>query len=367
MKIRKNVLTLNRPLGGDEELEALKEVIDSGWWGIGPKVEELETKFAEMIGSKYAVAVTSNTAGQDLVLKAADVKNCDVINPTISFVTTAVVPLWNDCTSNIVDVQKRTLNIDPDDVKKSLKRNTKAIIAVNMAGIPADIDDIRNFYDDIIIEDCALSLYVPGAGLKGDLAVWSFQAVKTISCGDGGMITTNNKELYKKLRLLRNFGIDRTTYDRASKSNQGYLWDFEVKTIGYKAYMNDIQAAICLAQLKKLNKYLEIRRNIQKRYNSELNNFVEVPKWSENVQWYSVRVQKEHRNKLISHLASKNIHTAVHWKPLHLHPIFKQDRNYPVADLEWLKLISLPCHPQMTDSDIDYVIYWIKNYFNNQG
>jgi dTDP-4-amino-4,6-dideoxygalactose transaminase len=239
-----------------------------------------------------------------------------------------------------------------------------------MVGIPAPIEEIKSFYDGFIIEDCALSLYVPGAGLKGDAAVWSFQAVKTISCGDGGMITTNNKDLYKKLKLMINFGIEKSTYIRSTidykkGNNRGYVSDFEVKTVGYKSYMNDIQAALCLSQLTKLDKYLEIRRHIQKRYNKELSNFIEIPPWSENVQWYCARVPKEHRDALRNYLASKNIHTAVHWKPLHLHPLFKQDKDFPVANSEWLKFITLPCHPAMTESDIDYVIFWIKEYFNN--
>ena len=166
MEIRDTVLPVLRPVGGDEELDSLRECIETGWWGKGPKVAEFEKKFAEMVGAKYAVAVTSNTAGQDLVFKALGIKDCDIINPTMSFMTTAAVPLWNNCTSNIVDVLDDTLCIDPEDVRRNLKPNTKAIIAVNMAGVPAPIDEIREFYDGFILEDCAHSCYTPGAGSK---------------------------------------------------------------------------------------------------------------------------------------------------------------------------------------------------------
>ena len=159
MEIRKTMLPVLRPVGGDEEVNAIRESIESGWWGKGPKVAEFEKKFAEMVGAKYAVAVNSATSGQDLVLKALGIKDCDIINPTISFMTTAVVPLWNNCTSNIVDVDPVTMCLDPEDVRKSLKPNTKAIIAVNQAGVPAPIDEIRKFYDGLIIEDCAHSCY----------------------------------------------------------------------------------------------------------------------------------------------------------------------------------------------------------------
>ena len=116
MKIREKILPVLQPVGGDEEIKNLSESISNGWWGKGPKVAEFEKQFAEMVGSKYAVAVTSNTAGQDLVIKALGLKGCDIISPTMSFMTTAVVPLWNDCTSTIVDVLDNTLCIDPEDV-----------------------------------------------------------------------------------------------------------------------------------------------------------------------------------------------------------------------------------------------------------
>ena len=259
MEIRKTMLPVLRPVGGDEEVNAIKDSIESGWWGKGPKVAEFEKKFAEMVGAKYAVAVNSATSGQDLVLKALDIKDCDIINPTISFMTTAVVPLWNNCTSNIVDVDPVTMCLDPEDVKRNLKPNTKAIIAVHQAGVPAPIDEIREFYYGVIIADCAHSCYTPGAGTKGDVAVWSFQAVKTMPCGDGCMITTNSKELYEKLVPLTWLGIT-STYSRSKSRNgtPGYAWDYDVDVVGYKAYMIDLTAAFCLEQMKKLDKHLEI-------------------------------------------------------------------------------------------------------------
>lgn len=369
MEIRNNFLPCLRPVGGKEEIAALTEVIESGWWGKGPKVAEFEKEFAKMVGAKYAVAVTSATHGQDLVMKAMGIKDGDIINPTISFLTTAVVPLWNNCTTNIVDVDRKNLNICPDDVKKSLKKNTKAIIAVNMAGVPAPIDELRNHFDGFILEDCAHSCYTPGAGMKGDVAVWSFQAVKTMPCGDGGMITTNDKELYEKLVPMTWLGIQ-STFSRVNDGltgKPGYSWDYSVNLLGQKCYMIDINAAIALEQMKKLPSNLEKRRYIQKRYNEALASYIEIPTWSETVQYYCARVPVEHRAPLMDYLASKKIHTSVHFKPLHKYEVTKQNREYPVADTEWLKLISLPVHPAMNDEDIDYVIYWVKEYFNTVG
>ena len=366
MKIRDTTLSVLRPVGGGEEVDSFRESIESGWWSKGPKVEELENQFAEMVGAKYAIAVPSATQGQDLVIKAMGIKDCDIINPSISFITTAVVPLWNNCTSNIVDVRRDDLNICPDDVKRNLRPNTKALIAVNYSGVLAPIEEIRQFFDGFILEDCAHSCYTPGAGTKGDAAVWSFQAVKTMPAGDGGMITTNDRELYEKLIPMTWLGIT-STYARTNKltSSPGYSWDYDINVLGYKCYMNDLTASVALEQLKKLPKNLEWRRHIQRRYNEELSEYIEAPSWTETVQNYSARVSAEHRDSLIKYLADKKIHTSVHYKPLHKHSVVSHmnQREYPVADVEWKRLISLPCHAAVTDDDIDYVIHWIKNYF----
>ena len=164
MEIREATLPVLRPVGGEDEARVLREVLESGWWGKGPLVERFEREFAEMVGAKHAIAVTSATAGQDLVLKALGVKGCDVISPTISFMTTAAVPLWNDCTSTLVDVDPVTLCLDPADVQRALRPDTKVITTVNYAGVPAPHDELRSFYDGFILEDCAHSCYTPGAG-----------------------------------------------------------------------------------------------------------------------------------------------------------------------------------------------------------
>ena len=376
MEIRNGMLPVLRPVGGEEEINALKEVIDSGWWGKGPKVDQFEKEFAEMVGAKYAVAVTSNSHGQDLVMKALDIRDGDVINPTISFMVTAMIPLWQEnITTNVVDVDPITMCIDPEDVRKHITPNTKAVIAVNQAGVPAPIDEIREFFDGLIIEDCAHSCYTPGAGTKGDIAIWSFQAVKTMPCGDGGMITLNDEKLYHKLKEMTWFGVS-STFSRVAKEDTvtgkpGYTWDYEVDKIGYKCYMIDLAAALCLEQMKKLPKNLELRRYIQSRYNKGLCEQVERPPFTDTVQYYCAKVPAEHRANLIDYLASKNVHTSVHFKPLHKYEIIQKHathpgREFPIADKKWLRLVSLPVHPGMTEEDIDYVIYWVNKFFEEE-
>jgi len=371
MDIRETPLKVLGPIGDQSDIDAIAEVIKSGWWGKGPKVEEFEQEFAKLVGAKHAIAVTSNSHGQDLVMKAMGFKGIDVINPTMSFVATAQIPLWNGCTSNIVDVDKVNLNITPEEIEKWKKPNSEVCIAVNMAGIPAPIDDIRKVFGGFIIEDCAHSCYTDGAGTKGDVAVWSFQAVKTMPIGDGGMITLNDDNLAKKIREMLWFGVTSTWSRAADKSGTrpGYAWDYQVDKLGYKYYMIDIIAALGLSQMKKLPMFLDTRRHIQKRYNEELHPIIERPAYSDTVQYYCARlpIGNKNRDDMIDYLASKKIHTSVHFKPLHLYELLKDDsKNLPIAEKEWVKLISLPCHNGMTDEDIDYVVYWVNKFIEEE-
>jgi len=384
MEVRKKPLKVLGPYGDESDVQAIREVILSGWWGKGPKVQEFEEKFAEMVGVKHAISVTSNSHGQDLVMKAMGFKGIDVINPTMSFVATAEIPLWNECTSNIVDVDRVNLNITAKEVEKWKKPNSEVLIAVNMAGIPAPIDEIRKVFGGFIIEDCAHSCYTEGAGTKGDVAVWSFQAVKTLPIGDGGMITLNDDKLANTIREMLWFGVSSTWSRAADKegTRPGYAWDYQVDKLGYKYYMIDILAALGLSQMKKLPTFLDTRRHIQKRYNEELNSIIERPAYSDTVQYYCARLpvkyenlapdgsgygSKTSRDDLIDYLADKKIHTSVHFKPLHLYDLLKDDnKTLPVSETEWVKLISLPCHNGMTDDDIDYVVYWVNKFIEDE-
>ncbi len=382
MEIRDKMLPVLGPKGGKEEVQALQEVIESGWWGKGPKVAEFEEKFAEMVGHKYACAVTSASHGQDLVMKALGLKDIDVINPAISFIATAMIPLWNGFTSNIVDVLPDTMCIDPKDVEKYKKPNSEVLIAVNQAGVPCDYEALRKVFGGFILEDTAHSCYTPGAGLGGDCAVWSFQAVKTMPCGDGGMITSNDKELIEKCKEMTWFGVS-STWSRASGASgkPGYAWDYQVDILGYKYYMIDIMAAICLEQMKKLPEHLKFRRHVQDRYNKELHPLIERPHHTETVQYYCAKLPEKLTNKapdgsgygdsigrdnLIDYLADKKIHTSVHFKPLYKYGPLQQDRVYPVCEKEWTKLISLPVHNRMVEEDIDYVIYWVNKWVKEE-
>src|ERR1035437_11007470 len=193
-------INLLQPTANEEIKAEMLKVLDSGWWQNGPKVKEFEDKFAEYVGVKYAIAMNSATSGLDLCLKAYDIKGGELITPAFTFVSDAIVGEWNGMDVTFCDINPDTFCIDPESL--IISENTKAIIAVDCHGRLADIDLIRakcGEYKPLIIEDAAHAMYTPGVG-KGDIVVYSFQAVKTLPIFDGGMITTNDENIYKKLR-----------------------------------------------------------------------------------------------------------------------------------------------------------------------
>jgi perosamine synthetase len=368
MKIKNKAINVLKPIGDQEDVKSISKVIKSGWWGNGPLTTKLEDKFKKLTSNKYAVATNSNTSALDIIIKAYNLEGCDILSPTISFATTAIVPLWNKCNSILCDVEEQTLNISIDSIKKNLTKKTKAIVVVNMAGVPANIVEIRKVFKGLIIEDCAHSAYVKGAGEQGDVAIWSFQAVKTMPAGDGGMITLNSKKIYNKLRSLSWFGIPSTFSRINANKKKGYNWDYDITNIGYKTYMTDLSASLCLSQLKKINKNLKKRVFIRDYYIKNLSNHFNFLVNSETVQYMIVRLKNaKHRDSLINFLKSKNIQTSVHFKPIHLFTIFKkkykQEGKFPIANKIWKQILSLPCHPGISRRDLKYISYWINIFF----
>lgn len=369
MKIRKNPINVVKPIGDDSDIRSISKVIKSGWWGNGPLTKKLEDIVADLTNSEYAIATNSNTSALDMVIKAYNLQGKDILSPTISFATTGIVPLWNNCKSILCDVDK-DLNISIDSIKKNLTKNTGAIIVVNMAGVPVEISKIRKIFKGLIIEDCAHSAFIKGAGEQGDLAIWSFQALKTMPAGDGGMITLNSKKIYKKLKSLSWFGIP-STYSRIGGSKKGYSWNYDIDNIGYKTYMTDLTASLCLSQFKKLKINLKKRRYIRDYYKKKLSNYLEFLTDSDTVQYMIVKVKnRNERDNLISFLKTKNIQTSVHYKPLHLFTLFKKRYNqkgtFEVSNTLWKKILTLPCHPGLRETEINYVCYWIKSFYEKK-
>src|SRR3972149_2810254 len=225
---------LFRPYMGEEEVAAVSEVLRSGWIGLGPKTEEFENTFAKYIGVKYAVGVNSATAALDLAIRILNISYGDeVIVPTMTFVSTAHVVVYNLATPIFADVDERTLHLDLDDVKRKITKKTKAIIPVHLTGSPVDMDALRTIAGNIpIIEDvahaCGATYKGKKCGSLGEISCFSFHAVKNLAMGDGGALLTNNREWMERARRLRWLGIDKSTWDRAKveeKNWGGYIVD----------------------------------------------------------------------------------------------------------------------------------------------
>jgi len=359
---------------GQEEIEAVADVLKSGWIGLGPKTAEFESQFAEYIGMKYAVGLNSCTAALDIAVKLLRINRGDeVIVPTITFVSTAHAVAYNLATPIFADVKPDTLEIDPEDVAKKITRRTRAIIPVHYGGRPVDMDRLREAIGDIpIIEDCA---HATGASYKGKMcgslgimSCFSFHAVKNIAMGDGGALLLNSQEMAERAKRLRWLGIDKGTWDR-SKIDRSYWWEYFVDEIGLKCHMNDISAAIGLVQLKKLKWMNERRREIAQAYFSGLDDIHEImlpPRDDSDFvsSWHIFCIKCERRDELSDFLQKKGILTGVHYKPIHTYKCYGNSPSLPVAENIFPKLLSLPVYPGMTDNDVAFVIDMIRDFYN---
>lgn len=352
-------LEVLKPTIDEQTKKELLEVLDSGWWGNGPKVKEFEKKFAEYVGAKYAVAVNSCTSALDLALKVYDIKGGELITTPMTFVSDAIVGEWNGMDVTFADIDARTLCLDPASLV--ITEQTKAVIAVDSHGRLADIDGIRKKFKGLIIEDAAHAMYTPGVG-KGDIVVWSFQAVKSLPTGDGGMITTNDEHIAKKIKSLIWLGVEKSTFDRVGHT---YTWDYDITHGGIKAYMTDMTAVIGIGQLRRLEETNARRREIQKRYNEAFGSMpqIKIPEYSHTVQYYTAEF--ENRNGLGKFLADAGITTSVHFKPLSEMTYWKKavKRPLPVNDAVWKKLLSLPVHNALTDEEIEFITSKVKQYY----
>lgn len=359
------MIPLFKPSVSEKEISNVTEVLKSGWWGMGPKVAEFEEKFAKKMGVKYAVAVNSATEALHLACVAHGIGEGDeVIVPALTFVSTALAPLY--CGAEIVfaDINEDTLCIDWWDVEKKITKKTKAIIPVHYSGknaLSGYKSAVQAKYPDIvIIEDCA---HAAGSRFVGaNTSCWSFHAVKNLATGDGGMVTTNDGQIYRKLLALRWCGIDKSTWERAQKK---YGWDYSIESVGYKAHMNDLTAALGLAQLERLDD-LNMKRNIRVlEYLDRLRDipFLELPEYDSNSSWhlFAVKVDSKDRDRFIDFMLENGISAGVHYKPLNTYPIFPET-ELPVTDRVWKMLVTLPLFPDMTHEELNYIIETIGRF-----
>ena len=360
-----------------QDIEAVISVLKSDFLTTGPLVEKFETALANYTKTTYAVAVSSGTAALHCAMYALHIASGDeVIVPPITFASTANCVCFQDGTPVFADVEPDTLLIDPLKIEEKITKKTKALIGVDYAGQACDWDQLRYIADKHNLALIADSCQALGAEYKGtktgslaDMTVFSFHPVKHITCGEGGMITTDNKKLAQRLRLFRNHGISN---DFRQREQQG-SWFYEMTDLGYNYRLTDIQSALGLSQMKKLPDFLNRRRQIARQYDEAFSTMDSISPLHRKkgcahaYHLYVVKINTDRgsRSSVFSELRAAGIGVNVHHIPVHLHPFYKKNFGYtlglcPVAEQAYEKILSLPIWPGMTSSDIENVIHEIK-------
>lgn len=363
------------------EIDEVVDTLRSGWLTTGPKTKRFERAFAERVLAPHAVAVNSATAAMHLALNAIGLQEGDeVIVPVYTFTATAEVVVYHHACPVFVDVDPVTCNLDPNQLEQRITPKTKAIIVVHIAGLSAELDvilDIAHRHNIPVIEDAAHAFPAKYRGRMigsiSDMTAFSFYATKTLSTGEGGMLTTANEQYAQHASMMSLHGISRDAWKRYSKEGS---WYYEVLEAGYKYNMTDIAASIGIHQLERSEALLARRRAIALRYTEAFQQWPEVetppnPAHCEHA-WhlYMLRLRLERlrigRDECIQALTAAQIGTSVHFIPLHLHPFYrntyglKRD-DFPVALHAYERSISLPIYPGMTEEDVEDVIAAVKH------
>lgn len=361
----------------EDDIKAVEEVLKSDFLTTGPKIAEFERKFADYVGAKYAVAVSNGTAALHIACMTAGIgKGDEVITTPITFAASANCALYCGATPVFADIDPVTYNISPESVESHVTERTKAIIPVHYTGQTCDMDAIHKIadkYNLIVIEDAA---HAVGAEYKGkkigslsDMTEFSFHPVKHITCGEGGIVTTNREDLYEKLKLFRTHGITRE--EKFLHKVDG-PWYYEQIDLGYNYRITDIQAAIGISQLGRIDKFLEKRKKIAAKYDEAFRDFngIEIPKQAEYsnsaYHLYVIKVDKSIRKALFEYLRANNIGVNVHYIPVYTFPYYREHgyENVKCENAEKLyeSIISIPIYYDLSDEEQDYVIDKIKEF-----
>jgi len=353
------------PVTNKDEENEIKKVLKSGFWASGSgsgNVKKFEDKFNKFVGSKKCVAVNSGTAALHLALSLLDIKNKEVIVPSLSFVSTVHAVLYNNGIPVFADVNKDTLNLDPKSIQNKITKKTKAIILVHFGGYPAEISQIKKiakYHDLEVIEDaahaCGAKYDEKRIGNHSSLVCFSFHPVKNLAMPNGGAIAINtkNSKIWKeKLDSLRWCGIS----DRIGAK-------YDVKYLGWNYYMNEFSATIGLTQLKKLDKLNYRRRQIAKRYFKELN-IVEKMPFNKNAVYHFYWILVKNRDKVRNKMKQKGIETGIHYIPIHRLKFYSKSIKLKNTDYISNHIITIPTHPNLTDNDVSYIIKTINKEQN---
>ena len=356
------MINIAKPIIGDEEIEAVTEVLKSGMLAQGPKVEEFQKEFAQYCESKYAVATSSGTTALHAALKAADIgKNDEVITTPFTFAATSNSVLYSDAKPVYADIDPKTFNLDPSKIEEKITDKTKAILPVHLYGQPADMNpilEIAQEHDLKVIEDAAQAHGSTYDGKKigsiGDMGCFSFYPTKNMTTGEGGMVTTNDDELEEKAAMIRAHGESKR---------------YEQSLLGYNYRMTDIAASIGLVQLKNIDAFNKKRNENAQYLNEALSDIkgVTTPEIGENrthvFHQYTIRVSDK-RDEFREFLTKNEIGTGVHYPiVLYKQPYYQKlgiTGNCPEAELAAQQVISLPVHPSLTQDELDTVAQVVK-------
>ncbi len=386
-KKRDEFLAFGKPILSQDEIDEVVDTLKSGWLGTGAKTKRFERDFANYIGSKYAIAVNSCTAALHLAMLGLGIGEGDeVIVPALTFCATSNTVLHAGATPVLVDVDRKTFNIDVRKIEGKITEKTKAIIPVHMAGRSCQMDEIKAIakkYNLFVIEDAAHAIESVYQNQKigniGDLGCFSFYVTKNITTAEGGMLTTNDENLAEKLSILSLHGMDKDAWKRFS--SDGYK-HYDVIYSGYKYNMTDIAASLGIHQLKKVNEMLKRREEIWSIYDEELKNLPLIlpQKMSQEGiharHLYQILIDdtktKMTRDEVLQKMTDLNIGTGVHYRALHLYKFYREKFGFRENDFENAfyvsnRILSIPLTPYLTDKDVFDVINALKIIFEGKN
>ncbi len=364
----------------EEDVKAVIEALCSDWITQGPLVEEFEARVAEYCGARYGVAFNSGTSALHAGMYAAGIEGGDeVITTPLTFVATANAALYVGARPVFVDIDEKTYCIDTERIEAAITSRTRAIVPVDYAGYPVEmkrIKEIADKYNLVVIEDAAHALgavrEATKVGTQADMTMFSFHPVKHITTGEGGMIICNNPDYYERLKLFRSHGI--TKEAEYLEANDG-PWYYEMQELGYNFRITDIQCALGISQMNKLEEFLHERRLLARKYDQAFNNInwlqtppTPLPGSSHAYHLYPLLQAKEvNRTELFTYLREHNIGVQVHYIPVHLQPYYRRHFGYkpgdfPKAENFYAGEISLPLYPGLTSEQQEYVINMVVGY-----
>jgi perosamine synthetase len=381
-RLVKRTLPYGRQWIEDDDVAAVVAALHSDWLTTGPRVEEFEAALAAKVGARFAVAVSSGTAALHLACLAAGVGPGDVVVTTPNtFAASINCALYCGARPAFADIDPATLNLDPAALARTLAQRrreagVKAVIPVHFAGQPcamAEISQSARAAGSTIIEDACHALGASWRDANGrwqsvgncshsDMVAFSFHPVKHITTAEGGAITTNRPDLCEQLKQLRNHGIIR---DRAKLAHPEEPWYYEIREPGFNYRLSDLQCALGVSQLRKLDGWVERRRELAARYDRRLGALegVRLPVQRENTRssYHLYVVQVPQRAKVFKLLHEQGVKVQVHYPPVHLHPLYRERfgfrrGDFPRTEAYYESAMSLPLFPQMSDGDVEYVV-----------